>query len=71
MFYKEHAVHIRHSEILAKVFIYLYSAQFLSLVDKIAPLIDIIQQVLKDITYFVLVLMLHIVVFAGCFYLLG
>jgi hypothetical protein len=71
MFYKEHAVCIRHSEILAKVFIYLYSAQFLSLVDKIAPLIDIIQQVLKDITYFVLVLMLHIVVFAGCFYLLG
>lgn len=67
----ERAVLVRHSEILAKVFIYLYSAQFLSLVDKIAPLIDIIQQVLKDITYFVLVLMLHIIVFAGCFYLLG
>ena len=44
---------------------------FLSLVDNVAPLIDIIFQILFDIKYFIVVLMIFVLMIAMCFQLLA
>lgn len=44
---------------------------FLSLLDNVAPLIDIIFQILFDIKYFIAVLMIFVVMIAMCFQLLA
>lgn len=61
----------RHLEVFAVITIYGKSTYFLSMVDSIAPLIDMIVQILDDIKYFLLVVGIYVMAFGSCFYILG
>lgn len=61
----------RHLEVFAVITIYGKSTYFLSMVDSIAPLIDMIVQILVDIKYFLLVVGIYVTAFGSCFYILG
>lgn len=61
----------RHLEVFAVITIYGKSTYFLSMVDSIAPLIDMILQILVDIKYFLFVVLIYIIAFGTCFYILG
>ena len=58
-------------EAISVFIIYVKAGYFLSLIDSIAPLMDNIAQVFWDIRYFIFVLVLQLIAFASCFYLLG
>jgi hypothetical protein len=52
---------------IGTITLYCKASYFLSLIDQIAPLIDIIVQIFYDIKWFMLVLILYIVMLANCF----
>ena len=56
---------------LGTLTIYLKASYFLSLFDEIAPLIDMIAQIFKDIVYFFLVMCIYTFMIATCFHLLA
>ena len=58
-------------EAISVFIIYVKAGYFLSLIDSIAPLMDNISSVFWDIRYFIFVLILQLIAFASCFYLLG
>lgn len=47
--------------------LYTKASYFLSLVDEIAPLIDIIKQIFYDIRWFIIVLAIYVFMFAQAF----
>jgi hypothetical protein len=55
---------IRQVNVLGIIVLYTKASYFLSLIDEIAPLIDIIKQIFFDIRYFVLVLGIYVFMFA-------
>jgi hypothetical protein len=57
--------------VLAVVLIYVKASYFFSLVDALAPLMDIIKKILSDITYFIFIMFFFIIGFSTCFYLIG
>ena len=62
---------LRISQAFLTMLIYFRSLYFLSLVDKISPIIDIFYRICWDIKYFVLVLFILLYMFASCFHTLG
>jgi len=52
---------------IGTITLYCKASYFLSLVDQIAPLIDIIVKIFYDIKWFMLVLILYLVMLANCF----
>ena len=44
---------------------------FMSLLDEVSPLVDIIFKIFSDIKYFMMVFILSVIVFANSFFLLG
>lgn len=67
----DHIQFERHLEVFAVITIYGKSTYFLSMVDSIAPLIDMILQILVDIKYFLFVVLIYVIAFGTCFYILG
>lgn len=68
--YKPYAV-LRYLEAFNAIILAQKSLYFLEMVDKIAPLINILYQVLGEIKYFLLVIVIMFCAFASAFYLLG
>ena len=54
--------------VLGQMFLFLKVTYFMSLFDKVAPLIDIIVQIIFDIEYFMIILVIYTVCFTQCFY---
>lgn len=52
---------------IGTITLYCKASYFLSLVDQIAPLIDIIVKIFYDIKWFMVVLMIYLVMLANCF----
>ena len=61
----------RNLEAICIFLIYVKAGYFLSLIDATAPLIDNISQVILDIRYFILVLLIQMFAFSSCFYIIG
>lgn len=57
----------RYLQVIGVITLYTKASYFLSLIDEIAPLIDIIKQIFYDIRYFMLVLGIYCVMFANSF----
>ena len=64
-------IHFRQAEVVCVISIYLKGISFLRLFDSIAPLLDTLFTILKDIRAFLFVLYLFVFCFAVCFFLLG
>lgn len=62
---------IRHMEVIGIVMIYVKATYFFSLVDVLAPLMDIIKKIFIDIKDFIFIMCFFITGFATCFYLVG
>ena len=62
---------IRYIGVFGTLCLFFKFSYFLSLIDQIAPLIDIIFQIVFDIKYFMLVLMIYVFLFAQCFQILS
>ena len=54
----------RQLNVIGIIALYVKASYFLSLVDEIAPLIDIIKQIFYDVRYFVIVLAIYVFMFA-------
>ena len=67
----ESLIHFRQAEVVCIITIYLKGITFLRLFDSIAPLIDTLITILRDIRAFLFVLYLFVFCFGVCFFLLG
>ena len=67
----ENVIHFRQSEVICIISIYLKGIGFLRLIDSIAPLLDTLFSILRDIRSFMFVLYLFVFCFGVCFFLLG
>jgi hypothetical protein len=63
--------HERDISVICQLFLYMKFTYFVGLVDKIAPLIDIIFKILYDIRHFGMVLLVIIFALAQCFKCIG
>mmetsp|Transcript_18470 Transcript_18470/g.28338 ORF Transcript_18470/g.28338 Transcript_18470/m.28338 type:complete len:119 (-) Transcript_18470:543-899(-) len=61
----------RYYEVAAILTLYAKASYFLSLVDQIAPLIDIIVQIIYDIRAFLFIVGLYVYGLSKCFNLIG
>jgi len=61
---KEIVIITRQVNVLGIIVLYTKASYFLSLVDEVAPLIDIIKQIFYDIRWFVIVLAVYVFMFA-------
>lgn len=50
---------------------YTKASYFMSLIDATAPLIDNISEVISDIKFFIVVMLIQILAFASSFYIIG
>jgi hypothetical protein len=66
-FFEERVKATRLVNVIGTICIFCKCSYFLSLVDSIAPLIDVIVQIFIDIKWFMLVLFLYIIMLANCF----
>jgi hypothetical protein len=57
--------------VLGTITLYMKASYFLSLIDSVAPLIDIIFRCLYDIKWFLGVMMFYIIMLGNCFSLLA
>jgi hypothetical protein len=64
---KEIVIITRQVNVLGIIVLYTKASYFLSLVDEVAPLIDIIKQIFYDIRWFVIVLAVYVFMFAQAF----
>lgn len=69
--YRSDTEHIRQTLVGALLLMFSKMGYFLSLVDRIAPLIDIIIKIFRDIIWFMFVLFLVLISFSLSFYLLA
>ena len=53
--------------VFGQIFLFLKVTYFMSLFDKVAPLIDMIAKIFFDIKYFMIILLFYIVCFSQCF----
>jgi hypothetical protein len=59
---------MRILQIIGVLLIFIKFEYFFSILDSIAPLLDMIKQILYDIGYFMLILLMYTLMFASCFY---
>ena len=64
-------IHFRQAEVVCVISIYLKGMAFLRLFDSLAPLLDTLITIMRDIRAFLFVLYLFVFCFAVCFFLLG
>jgi hypothetical protein len=64
-------IHFRQAEVVCVITIYLKGMGYLRLFDSVAPLLDTLLSILKNIRAFMFILSLFIFCFAICFFLLG
>lgn len=69
--FESYITHERYISVLCQLCLYMKFTYFVSLVDKIAPFIDIISQIFYDIRHFGMVLMVIIFALAQCFKIIG
>lgn len=50
---------------------YTKASYFMSLIDSTAPLIDSISEVISDIKFFIVVMLIQILAFASSFFIIG
>ena len=63
--------YFREGEVIAVITIYLKGLTYLRLINAVAPLIDTMISILKDIRYFLLIISIFLSCFSICFFLLG
>lgn len=69
--YKRDITNQRYLNCLGIILIYLKGSFYLSLIDAVAPLIDIMRRIAYDIRYFVFILCVYGFGFAFCFYIIS
>lgn len=62
---------MRNLELFSKASLYIESIYYLRLIDKIAPLIDIMSKIFIDMRFFMVILGISIYVFANAYFLIG
>lgn len=62
---------LREIMVIGILLMFFKSAYFLSLIDIISPLIDIIFRIFQDITYFLFILSTTVLAFSYSFYLIA
>jgi hypothetical protein len=65
--FQSNVILARQVNVIGIVVLYTKASYFLSLIDEIAPLIDIIKQIFYDIRWFVIVLGIYVFMFAKAF----
>ena len=67
----QHSKQMRYLSIAGIFLIFAKFEYFFAIIDAIAPLLDIIKKILYDISYFMMISLLYILMFASCFYFAG
>ena len=63
--------YFREGEVIGVITIYLKGLTYLRLINAVAPLIDTMISILKDIRYFIFIISIFLSCFSICFFLLG
>jgi hypothetical protein len=69
--YMDQTIVLRRWLIFGQILLFLKFQQFLQLIDQVAPLIQIIFQIMADILWFMFILILFCIMFTFSFYLLA
>ena len=62
---------MRYMEVFGMILIYVKISYFLSLIDSLAPLMDIIFKIFQDMKHFILIFTIFLAGISSCFYLIA